>query len=40
MKISEFYNLKHINFDMGEISKNSWIKLKDKERIKYFVSFA
>lgn len=29
MKISEFYNLKHINFDMGEISKNSWIKLKE-----------
>lgn len=28
MKLSEFYSLKHINFDMGQISKNSWIKLK------------
>ena len=38
MKISEFYNLKHINFDMGEISKNSWIKLKaNYENIKGIV---
>lgn len=38
MKISEFYKLKHINFDMGQISKNSWIKLKaNYENIKGIV---
>ncbi|EHL15359.1 hypothetical protein HMPREF9630_00728 [Peptoanaerobacter stomatis] len=38
IKISEFMNLKHIKFNMGQISKNSWIKLKSNyENIKGIV---
>ena len=38
IKISEFMSLKHIKFNMGQISKNSWIKLKSNyENIKGIV---